>query len=130
MSYSPIAITRSSAIADRRRSSAATDPSITKCSVAWSVPKAGWKPPSLTSRDQITARRGERAIVGLTFAHQMPAVYPADGAQADQAIKDPIDWWSGWASRCTCDWKYRDAIIRSALTLKMLTYRRASRDCP
>jgi GH15 family glucan-1,4-alpha-glucosidase len=67
-------------------------------------------------------RRGERAIVGLTFAHQLPAVYPADGAQADQALKDSIAWWSGWASRCTYDWKYRDTIIRSALTLKTLTY--------
>jgi GH15 family glucan-1,4-alpha-glucosidase len=70
----------------------------------------------------VTLRRGERATIGLTFAHQMPAVYPSDGAQADEAIKTSIDWWSRWASQCTYDWKYRDAIVRSALTLKMLTY--------
>ena len=67
-------------------------------------------------------RRGERAIVGLTFAHQLPAVYPADGPQADEALKTSVDWWTGWASQCPYDWKYRGAIIRSALTLKALTY--------
>lgn len=67
-------------------------------------------------------RCGERAIVGLTFAHQLPAVYPADGEQADRALKDSIQWWSQWASQCSYDWNYREAVLRSALTLKALTY--------
>jgi GH15 family glucan-1,4-alpha-glucosidase len=66
--------------------------------------------------------RGERAILGLSFAHQLPAVYPAHGACAEGVIEGSIRWWETWASTCTYDWKHRDAILRSALALKMLTY--------
>jgi GH15 family glucan-1,4-alpha-glucosidase len=31
-------------------------------------------------------------------------------------------FWSGWVSRCTYDGDYRDAVIRSLITLKALTY--------
>ncbi len=31
-------------------------------------------------------------------------------------------WWTGWSSKCTVSGPYRDAVVRSLITLKALTY--------
>ena len=74
------------------------------------------------ARGSRTLRRGERAVIGLTFADQLPAVLPALGENAERVIRDSIDWWEKWAAQCRYTWHYRDAVVRSALTLKLLTY--------
>jgi GH15 family glucan-1,4-alpha-glucosidase len=74
------------------------------------------------ARGTRTLRRGDRATVGLTFADRLPAVMPARGDHADQIIRDSVRWWEAWAAQCRYDWHYRDAVLRSALTLKLLTY--------
>jgi GH15 family glucan-1,4-alpha-glucosidase len=65
---------------------------------------------------------GDRATIGLTFADGLPTVLPADGDHARELLDDSVRWWEGWASHVTYDWKYRDQVLRSALTLKLLTY--------
>jgi GH15 family glucan-1,4-alpha-glucosidase len=42
---------------------------------------------------------------------------------AFDALEQTRKFWSGWASRCTYQGPYRDAVIRSLITLKALTYR-------
>src|SRR5439155_378025 len=37
-------------------------------------------------------------------------------------IEVSIAWWQAWAGQFTYDWRFRDAVLRSALTLKLLTY--------
>src|SRR5690606_21762607 len=40
-----------------------------------------------------------------------------------QALRDTEAWWSEWAGRCTVRGPWRDAVVRSLITLKALTYR-------
>ena len=77
-------------------------------------------------RSSATGRRvlraGERVIVAWSFTQGWPAVMPADGDNADRQIDDSIAWWQTWARQFTYDWEFRDVVLRSALTLKLLTY--------
>ena len=41
---------------------------------------------------------------------------------AERALEDTVEYWEDWASNCTLDGRWRDAVIRSLLTLKALTY--------
>jgi len=65
---------------------------------------------------------GDRATIGLSFAHGMPTVLPAEGARARQLVEDSVRWWERWAAQCIYTSRHRDAVVRSALTLKLLTY--------
>lgn len=37
-------------------------------------------------------------------------------------IRHTTEWWHAWASRCQYQGEYRDAVVRSLITLKALTY--------
>ena len=39
-----------------------------------------------------------------------------------RALLETQQWWEKWSARCTASGKWRDAIIRSLITLKALTY--------
>ncbi|MEO7981681.1 MAG: glycoside hydrolase family 15 protein [Sporichthyaceae bacterium] len=39
-----------------------------------------------------------------------------------RALDETMRFWSGWAARCTYEGPYREAVVRSLLTLKALTY--------
>jgi GH15 family glucan-1,4-alpha-glucosidase len=67
-------------------------------------------------------KAGSRAFVSLSFTYGTPAVLPALGDRAQELVDGSVRWWRDWASQCNYDWEYRDAVIRSALTLKLLTY--------
>ena len=41
---------------------------------------------------------------------------------AEEAIERTEDWWHEWAERCTYRGEWRDAVVRSLITLKGLTY--------
>ncbi len=40
-----------------------------------------------------------------------------------QALKDTLEHWCEWSGRCTYNGPYRDAVVRSMITLKALTFR-------
>lgn len=39
-----------------------------------------------------------------------------------EAADDTVQWWNEWAARCTFEGEWRDAVVRSLVTLKALTY--------
>ncbi|MGE3840801.1 MAG: glycoside hydrolase family 15 protein [Vicinamibacterales bacterium] len=41
----------------------------------------------------------------------------------ERALSDTEGWWADWAARCAYQGPWRDAIVRSLVTLKALTYR-------
>jgi GH15 family glucan-1,4-alpha-glucosidase len=64
---------------------------------------------------------GERLYCALSWAHDLAA--PLDADDADDRIRATARFWRRWLDRARIpDHRYRDAIQRSALTIKGLTY--------
>jgi len=71
---------------------------------------------------QVTVQRGEMLQFSFSYAEESPAVLPALGKRIEDAIRRSVAWWEEWAARSTYDGPYLDAVIRSALALKLLVY--------
>jgi len=65
---------------------------------------------------------GDVARFSLSHAEESPAVLPCLGDEASERIRISKDWWEQWAGQVSYNSRYRDAVVRSALTLKLLTY--------
>jgi GH15 family glucan-1,4-alpha-glucosidase len=64
--------------------------------------------------------KGQRVAFDLTWSPshlEQPAAL-----DCERALDDTVRFWHEWASRCAYDGQWRDAVVRSALTLKALTY--------
>ena len=63
---------------------------------------------------------GESVPFVLAYhASHHPLPRPVD---AHRAIQDTTRWWHRWAAQCTYQGEWRDAVMRSLITLKALTY--------
>jgi GH15 family glucan-1,4-alpha-glucosidase len=65
---------------------------------------------------------GEHRYLSLTYTAEAPAVVPPLGEVARGKVERTARWWRAWASRCTYRGAYRDAVVRSALVLKLMAY--------
>lgn len=70
----------------------------------------------------VTLRAGQRICASLSFAHDAPAVLSPVEPGAALAIDAAVALWRGWAARASYDGPYREAVVRSALALKLLCY--------
>ncbi len=69
---------------------------------------------------EFTVGEGQTVPFSLSwFAANEAPPRPVD---AFYAIKDTEQWWEEWAGQCTYEGEYRDAVVRSLITLKALTY--------
>ena len=75
---------------------------------------------NMTTVADFTVNAGETVPFVLTWhpSHTEPP-RPID---ARFAIRDTETWWELWASMCTYQGEWRDAVVRSLITLKSLTY--------
>ena len=73
-------------------------------------------------RGRLRLRRGERRYLSLTYVSSDIAVVAPLGREADTRIEETLDWWRNWSRRCTYQGRYRASVVRSAVTLKLLTY--------
>ena len=64
---------------------------------------------------------GDTATIWLMYAEEAPAVYPLL-SEAAEAITQTHAYWTGWARSCRYDGSWRNQAIRSAITLKLLSY--------
>ncbi|MDE2486104.1 MAG: glycoside hydrolase family 15 protein, partial [Alphaproteobacteria bacterium] len=64
---------------------------------------------------------GERLAFSLSYfaSHRRPPGRP----DAHRALTDTVRRWKRWAGTCTYEGPWREAVIRSLITLKALTYR-------
>ncbi|MDP9393349.1 MAG: glycoside hydrolase family 15 protein [Actinomycetota bacterium] len=63
---------------------------------------------------------GQRESFVLTWREShLPTPSPVDPFRA---LAETESYWQDWVSHCTYDGKWRDAVVRSLLTLKALTY--------
>ena len=74
----------------------------------------------LSTVANFTVRPGDKVPFILTwYASHLPAPEPID---VPRAIERTDLFWREWASRCTYHGEWRDAVVRSLITLKALTY--------
>jgi GH15 family glucan-1,4-alpha-glucosidase len=100
---------------------------VESCLVAVAGPDSLWlaTPVTLTGRSfaheaTFTVTAGERVPFVLTWVPSHEGA--PDRCDALQAQEDTQRHWDGWVSRCTYQGTYRDAVIRSLITLKALTF--------
>src|SRR5688572_4760462 len=73
-------------------------------------------------RSRFTLRAGEERSLSLTLAREGPAVIPPLGDDLRRRVLRTTEWWRNWIRRCRYDGPARDAVIRSALVLKLLSF--------
>jgi GH15 family glucan-1,4-alpha-glucosidase len=69
---------------------------------------------------EFTVTQGERVTFDLTWCSTFD-VQPEE-MDAIGAVESTEQWWRDWATRCRYDGSWREAVIRSLITLKALTY--------
>ncbi|EAQ34111.1 Glycoside hydrolase, family 15 [Nitrobacter sp. Nb-311A] len=78
---------------------------------------------NMTTTARFTIRENEEVPFTLSYhrSHKMPHFVPDSSETMDRTIS----WWQEWSKRCLFDIKHhvwRDAVIRSLITLKLLTF--------
>lgn len=90
--------------------------------VYWLRSSAGLETKDGTAYGRISMRRGETARFSFTYSEEAPSVLRPLNESMDIRIDNAISGWQKWGRFASYDGKYRDAVLRSALTLKLLTY--------
>ncbi|MEV4703819.1 glycoside hydrolase family 15 protein [Actinoplanes sp. NPDC049316] len=95
--------------------------------VAVAGPDAAWlrtpvetRGENMSTRADFTVSAGDRTPFVLTWRpSHLPPPEPIDALHELGATEG---YWRGWVSACTYEGEWRDAVVRSLLTLKALTY--------
>lgn len=74
----------------------------------------------LTTRAEFTVNEGDRVPFILRW-HESHLELRRP-VEAEDAIRTTEAWWREWSGRCQYDGPWRDALVRSLITLKALTY--------
>ena len=68
-----------------------------------------------------TLQKGEQAFCSLSWAEEFES--PEDVDEANARLSETTEYWRRWISKARMpDHRFREAIQRSALTIKGLTY--------
>jgi GH15 family glucan-1,4-alpha-glucosidase len=65
---------------------------------------------------------GQRRYFSLSYCQSEPAVIAPLGGIADERLESTVAWWQGWSSQIKYNGPHRDAVVRSAVTLKLLCF--------
>jgi len=85
----------------------------------WDAGTVGAADDTVTGRLDLDA--GSTAVLALAAAHQQPAVLPGRD-EVERRLARTQRFWSGWADRCEYHGSWREAVVRSALVLKLLVF--------
>lgn len=74
----------------------------------------------LTTYSDFTVGPGDRVafVISWQASHKDEPPLP----EAEEALRTTEDFWRGWVEECTYHGPYREAVVRSLITLKALTY--------
>lgn len=75
---------------------------------------------NLTTYSDFTVRAGER--IAFTISWQASHLPPPAVPEPEAALTATEEFWQEWVSHCTYHGPYREAVVRSLITLKALTY--------
>jgi GH15 family glucan-1,4-alpha-glucosidase len=70
----------------------------------------------------IRAAAGERHFFNLSYVRNDPGVIPPLENGGARRLDRTLDWWQTWSDQCSYQGPRRDAVLRSALTLKLLCF--------
>ena len=70
----------------------------------------------------VRVRAGERICLSLSYAKDDVGVLLPVELIAQEHLDRTLAWWQSWAKRCTYAGPYKAAVLRSALTLKLLSF--------
>lgn len=88
----------------------------------WVLSNAPWKLTDGSATARVTLKQGDELQFSLTYAEESPAAFSALGEPMRASIRRTVEWWQHWAERCSYDGPFREAVVRSALALKLLSY--------
>ncbi|MFF4249914.1 glycoside hydrolase family 15 protein [Streptomyces sp. NPDC001663] len=105
---------------------------VDRCAVAVAGPDAVWlgvDGAESSPRDadasvhDFTVQAGRRLALTLVWSPSHRPEPPAPlGVPAETLLKETSDFWRRWAAQCRYEGPWRDAVVRSLITLKALTY--------
>lgn len=70
----------------------------------------------------VRVRAGERTRLSLSYVKGDPGVLSLLGSDADDRLARTLQWWKGWSNSFSYRGPYKETVLRSALTLKLLTF--------
>ncbi|KAA0931466.1 glycoside hydrolase family 15 protein [Streptomyces apricus] len=75
---------------------------------------------SLTTYSDFTVAPGDRIAFTISWepSHKQPPPLP----EPEQSLEATEEFWREWVAQCTYHGPYREAVVRSLITLKALTY--------
>src|SRR5438309_1753526 len=74
----------------------------------------------LKTVSEFTLTQGDTATFELTYGSSFLPVPPA--SDPEKCLRETDEWWCKWISRCTYHGPWAEAVERSLITLKALTY--------
>ncbi len=74
----------------------------------------------MTTVAEFTVEPGQRVPFTLTRCPSHELV--PDAIDPEKALTETVAWWEEWSGHCTYEGPWRDAVLRSLITLKGLTY--------
>jgi len=86
---------------------------------SWNAGTPAWSNDQVQAQHDIAA--GDRALVALASAYAEPLVLPARAA-VEQRLAHTIRFWETWAQTLAYEGPWAEAVIRSALVLKLLIF--------
>ncbi|GAA4372986.1 glycoside hydrolase family 15 protein [Actinomadura verrucosospora] len=86
---------------------------------AWDAGEPVCSDRAISGRLELAA--GRQALVTMPFAHQEPLVLPTR-SECDARMEHTIAAWRGWTRERSYEGMWRDAVLRSALALKLLIF--------
>jgi GH15 family glucan-1,4-alpha-glucosidase len=102
------------------------------CTVAVAGPDAVWLNTEGLVREieggnstvhDFTVRAGRKLTLTFVWAPSFVPEPPAPlSVPAETVLKETIDFWRRWTAQCRYEGPWRDAVVRSLITLKALTY--------
>ncbi|MFA1548627.1 glycoside hydrolase family 15 protein [Actinomadura chokoriensis] len=72
-------------------------------------------------KGRLELSQGRQALLTMPFAHQEPLVLPTR-SECDARMEHTIAAWNGWSRERSYEGMWRDAVLRSALVLKLLIF--------
>jgi len=72
-------------------------------------------------RGELRVRAGESALLSVAAANKEPAVIPGRD-DSERRLERTVRFWPQWVSQIRYDGTWREAVVRSVLALKLLTF--------